>query len=99
MAAQYRKNQGIIYREEGEGAFLFDPENGNLKYLNQSAREIFLMLDDLPESEKILRRLQESYPDADQDRLKGDLSAFLDQLADHKFISSIDNSGSRLDER
>ena len=45
LAQRYTKNDNIVFREEDDGAFLFDPDTGNLKYLNKSAKETFLMID------------------------------------------------------
>ncbi len=84
------KNEQIVFREEGEGAFLFDPVNGNLKYLNRSAKEIYLMIDGSKEPAHLLGGVTSIYPDSDRDEIEKDLDAFLNDLADNRFISVSD---------
>ena len=90
MASRYMKNEQIVFREEGEGAFLFDPVNGNLKYLNRSAKEIYLMIDGSREFARLLGSVTCIYPDSDRDEIEKDLDAFLSDLADNRFIFVID---------
>ena len=84
------KNEQIVFREEGEGAFLFDPVTGNLKYLNQSAREIYLMIDGSKEPADLVGGFADIYPDPDRDKIAKDLEAFLKDLTDNRFIVAID---------
>ena len=90
MGKTYTKNKRVIYREEGEGAFLFDPADGNLKYLNRSAKEIFQMLTQTPNTAHIVAALHDTYPDADQDRLREDVTFILDQMVDNNFVFPVD---------
>ena len=90
MGAKYIKNDHIVFREEGEGAFLFDSINGNLKYLNRSAKEIYLMIDDHGESKRLAGRLASIYPESDPEEIKKDLNSFLTHLLDNRFLSVID---------
>ncbi len=80
------KNDEIVFREEGEGAFLFDPVNGNLKYLNRSGKEIYLMIDGSREIVRLLGSVTGIYPDSDRDEIEKDLDAFLNDLTDNRFI-------------
>lgn len=84
------KNEQIVFREEGEGAFLFDPVNGNLKYLNRSAKEIYLLIDGSKELANLIGGVTSIYPDSDRDEIEKDLDAFLNDLADNRFILVID---------
>ena len=86
MASRYMKNEQIVFKEEGEGAFLFDPVNGNLKYLNRSAKEIYLMIDGSREPAHLLGGVTGIYPDSDRDEIEKDLGAFLNDLEDNRFI-------------
>ena len=88
--AQFRKNRRIILKEEGDGAFLFDPKNGNLKYVNRSGKEMFLHLNEDGDAEQMVDALQERYPDADHHQLKTDVAAFLEQLEENGFITLAD---------
>lgn len=90
MVSRYMKNEQIVFREEGEGAFLFDPVNGNLKYLNRSAKEIYLLIDGSKELANLIGGVTSIYPDSDRDEIEKDLDAFLNDLADNRFILVID---------
>ena len=90
MIPLFRKNRRIILKEEGEGAFLFDPQNGNLKYVNRSGKEMFLHLNEDRDAEQMADALLERYPDADRDRLKTDVATFLEQLKENGFITLAD---------
>ena len=90
MVSRYMKNEQIVFREEGEGAFLFDPVNGNLKYLNRSAKEIYLLIDGSKEPAILIGGVTSIYPDSDRDEIEKDLDAFLNDLADNRFIFVID---------
>ena len=83
-----RPNDHIVYREEDDGAFLFDPETGNLKYMNRSAKIIYLMLSDQNDTDRIIQNLQSSYPDTGKNQIRKDLETFIQQLEKNGFISS-----------
>ncbi len=87
MEKTYRINERIVFREEGEGAFLFDPADGNLKYLNHSGKEIYQILKRTPDTASIIASLQQAYPDADPERIKTDVMLFLDRMVGYHFIS------------
>ena len=88
----FRKNHRIILKEEGEGAFLFDSQNGNLKYVNRSGKEMFLHLNEGRDAEQMVDALCGRYPDADRDRLKTDVATFLEQLTENGFITLADSN-------
>ena len=87
MGKIYRINKRIVFREEGQGAFLFDPVDGNLKYLNHSGKEIYQGLKRTPDTASVITFLQKTYPDADRDRLEADVMVFVDQMVEHNFIT------------
>lgn len=91
MVSRYIKNERIVFKEEGEGAFLFDSVNGNLKYLNRSAKEIYLMIDGTSEFPHLLGRVVGTYPDSDPDEIEKDLKAYLGDLTENRFIFAIDS--------
>jgi len=86
--AQFRANNSIIFREEDDGAFLFDPETGNLKYMNQSAKDAFLVLKGQKDINQVIDDLVGSYPDVDRKQIQKDVESFLQELVDNRFISS-----------
>ena len=80
----------MIFREEGDGAFLFDSVTGNLKYVNRSAKEIYLMIDGSREFSHLLDGVAGIYPDSDRDKVEKDLYAFLNDLTKNRFIFVVD---------
>ena len=90
LTRRFVRNHSVVYREEEDGAFLFDPETGNLKYMNRSAREAFLMLKGQEDVKQLIHHLLELYPDVDQKQIKKDVGSFLKQLEEDEFISSMD---------
>ncbi|MFH1993683.1 MAG: PqqD family protein [Pseudomonadota bacterium] len=85
-AKRYIKNNNIVFREEDDGAFLFDPDTGNLKYLNKSAKETFLMIDGQNDSSQITNRLLKLYPDEDSEQVRNDVESFLQELLSNNFV-------------
>ena len=90
LTKKFVKNPSIVYREEEDGAFLFDPETGNLKYMNHSAKETFLMLNGQKDVSRLIQYLFELYPDADFKQIQKDIGSFIEQLEVNGFISSQD---------
>jgi hypothetical protein len=92
---KYGPVENIVFREEEEGAFLFDPETGNLRYMNLSGRQTYLMLNGRNDVERVVRHLSELYPEVELPRLKQDVEAFVMDLEKEKFILRLpeDSSG------
>ena len=86
LKQKYQKNKDIVYREEEDGAFLFDPSTGNLKYMNQSGRETFLMLGNRQDVNQVIDGLLGLFPDVDRHQIANDLEAFLFELEKNGFI-------------
>lgn len=90
LTKKFVKNPSIVYREEEDGAFLFDPETGNLKYMNLSAKETFLMLNGQKDVSRLIQYLLTLYPDVDFKQIQKDIGSFIEQLEVNVFISSQD---------
>jgi hypothetical protein len=90
LTKKFVKNPSIVYREEEDGAFLFDPETGNLRYMNHSAKEAFLMLNGQKDVSRLIQYLLGLYTDVDVKKIQNDVEIFLKQLKENKFISSLD---------
>ena len=88
---RYDRNRDIVFREEDEGAFLFDPDSGNLKYLNLTGKETFSMLDGQKDIGQLTIELQEQYPDVEPEQVRKDLEEFLEALKMNNFIQHVDS--------
>ena len=89
MKKVFGRNEDIVFREEDEGAFLFDPDTGDLKYMNLSGKETFLLLDGEKDLEEITGHMLELYPQAEHEQLLKDLELFLKDLEENNFIRPI----------
>jgi hypothetical protein len=83
---KYRRNEDIVFREEDDGAFLFDPDSGDLKYLNQSGKETFLFLDEDQDMSRVIHRMIELYPDVEPKKIEADVKDFIKDLEENRFI-------------
>ena len=83
---RYRRNEEIVFREEDDGAFLFDPDSGDLRYLNQSGKETFLLLGEDQSMSSVIRRMSELYPDVDTQKIEDDVRSFVKDLEENRFI-------------
>lgn len=86
---KFQRNESIVYREEEDGAFLFDPDTGNLKFMNRSGRETFLMLDGQKDVHQLINDLSGLYPEAERNRVQKDVEGFLTVLEENRFISPV----------
>ena len=86
LTKKFKHNENIVYREEDEGAFLFDPDTGNLKYMNLSGKEAFLMLSGDNDINKVIHNLLELYPEVEPKQMQKDIEIFLKDLEENRFI-------------
>ncbi len=86
LTLRFERNSGIIYREEEDGAFLFDPQIGNLKYMNRSAKEAFLILNGQNDVSQVIHHLIGQYPEVDTNQIRKDVGSFLRDLEENGFI-------------
>lgn len=89
LKQKYQKHKDIVYREEDDGAFLFDPATGNLKYMNRSGRETFLMLSEQQDVTQVIDGLLGLFPDVDNHQIANDLEVFLIELEKNGFITAL----------
>ncbi len=76
----------MVYREEEDGAFLFDPETGDLRYMNRTGREAYALLNGEKDFGRVVRNMLDLYPDADPSQLQSDVENFLGDLEKNHFI-------------
>ena len=75
------KNPDIVFREEDEGAFLFNPESDTLHCLNKVGAAVFKLCNGKNTLDTMCRLLSEEYDvEVGPDTLKKDIQAFMDRL-------------------
>jgi hypothetical protein len=82
----FTRNIKIVYREEDDGAFLFNPDTGDLQYMNQSGRETFLMVNGDNDIEQVLNHMLHIYPEVEPAKIQDDVIDFLENLKESQFI-------------
>ena len=74
-------NPNIVFREEAEGAFIFDPETEVLHGISHVGSSICRLLDGKNSLDNIHEALLEQYDvDVVPDQLKRDVQSFIDRL-------------------
>lgn len=89
LTQRFRMNSRIIFKEEGDGAFLLEPETGNSKYMNHSAKNIFLKLSEEKNVEEVVQHILGRYPGLDPKQIRRDVEYVLFELEKNGFISAV----------
>lgn len=79
-------NEHNVYREEEEGAFLFDPDDGKLKFLNGTGREVYNLCDGNRTIGEIIDLVASFYEEVPKERIVEDTMAFFRTLLTMKFL-------------
>ena len=87
LSRRIKSKEGIVIKEDEEGAYLFDPSTGNLKYMNLCAKETFALLDGRKELKLIVDHLVNLYPSVAPERIREDVDQFLKELEQNGFVS------------
>ena len=86
LEKKYKRNEKIVFREEDDGAFLFDPDTGDLKYVNESGKESFLMLITDNDVKQVINHMLDLYPEVEPTRMQEDIESFLKDLEENRYI-------------
>jgi hypothetical protein len=89
-----KPNPEMVFRKEEEGAFLFDPHTGNLKYLNTNGLNIYELCDGRNKVGDIITLLMELYPDVTGEKIIADTESFFEGLAAMQFLTKSEENGS-----
>jgi hypothetical protein len=86
---KFIQNTKIIFRKEENGAYLYDPDSGNLKYINRVGTSIYELCDGLHPVEGMIFRIAREYPDVPMDQVEKDVDRFLADLLQMDFVKRI----------
>lgn len=81
-----KPNPETVFRKEEDGAFLFDPQSGSLKYINGTGVRIYELCDGGNTRAEIVTTLKDAYPDVDEETIAADTVSFLKELAALGFL-------------
>jgi len=86
LTQKFERSKNIVYRDEDDGAFLFNPVTGNLKYMNRSGRETFLLLTEQQDLSQVINHMLGLFPDVNRSRIEKDLEPFIKELEENGFL-------------
>lgn len=85
--AEIRINQDIVFREEEEGAFLFDPDTGQIFHLNELGTSIWKSCVKAKRPEQIIKGICLDFSEVSQERIEKDCMKFFDDLRRLGFLA------------
>ncbi len=86
---KFIQNTKIIYRKEETGGYLYDPDSGNLKYINSVGASLYELCDGLHLVEGMTSRIAREYQDVSVDQIEKDAERFLADLVQMGFVKRI----------
>jgi len=81
-----KANSKIVFREESEGALLFDPDTGMVKVLNDTGKLIWANLDGKTSQDSLVEKIKKAFDISDEKKIREDLDKFLVDLRKMKFV-------------
>ncbi len=73
-------NKDLVFREEDEGAFLFDPKTGELNCLNHTGAIIWKICEKGAVKEDVIEGMRDGSSDVPIDTIKKDVENFLNTM-------------------
>jgi hypothetical protein len=83
----FRIKPDTVFREEEEGAFLFDPDTGRVCYLNEMGRMLWGLCEKNKSPQQMVEEVCAQYPAEPPDKIAKDCNAFFDELERLTFVS------------
>jgi hypothetical protein len=90
--SRFIKHPDVIIREEGDGAFLFDTKTGSLKYMNETAKLTFHLLEKEMGFKQVIDEIINSYTDVQPDAVVNHVEGFINHLVENQFIRIIEDN-------
>ena len=81
-------NPESVFREEEDGAFLFDPENGNLKFINGMGRTIYRLCDGQRSVMDVKSSVKDDHPEIPAEQIDEDIDKFMSEISELGFLRS-----------
>lgn len=86
IKTRLKQNPEMVFRKEEAGAFLFDPETGNLKYINANGVGIYELCDGMKAVGEIIEQMVKFYPEVAAEQITADTNDFLRSMTQMKFL-------------
>jgi hypothetical protein len=82
-------SRGFVFREEDDGALVFNPDTGNIQALNRTGAIIWKSCKRGATLSKLVKILKNEFPAEEISKIKKDISLFIKQLKKGKMIIEI----------
>lgn len=76
----------IVFREEDDGAFLFDPIKDELRCLNDTGVVIYKAVNGKNTIEDIVSELAGVYPEVEEEQIRKDVGFFMEDLKTRGYL-------------
>jgi hypothetical protein len=83
----------IIFRREKNGAYLFDPDSGNLKYLNSVGALLYELCDGLHPVQEMIAKIASEYQGVPTEQVENDVNRFLADLMHMNYVTTTRTPG------
>ena len=87
-AGEISIRRDIVFREEEEGAFLFDPDTGRICYLNELGVNIWKSFGERKAPEQLISEISLDFPEIPKEQIARDCMRFIEDLGRFGFLSS-----------
>lgn len=76
----------IVFREEDDGAFLFDPIRDELRVLNDTGVIIYKSINGKNTMDDIVAKLSGIYPEVEEAQIRKDVETFMEDLRNRGYL-------------
>ncbi len=76
----------IVFREEDDGAFLFDPIKDELRCLNDTGVVIYKAINGKNSIDDIVSELAGIYPEVEEEQIRKDVESFMEDLKTRGYL-------------
>ena len=88
MSKNYKQNKDIIFRQEGDEAIIFNPDNSDVVVINSTGCFIWSMCNGKNTRDNIVSKMVEEF-DVSEEKACKDLADFISDLEKRNFIEKI----------
>ena len=86
-----RMTKDIVFREEDDGAFLFDPIKDELRCLNDTGVLIYKAVNGKNSIDDIVKELTGIYPEVEEGQIREDVESFMEDLETRGYLENEGN--------
>jgi hypothetical protein len=84
---RFIRNAQVIFRRDGNGAYLFDPDSDGLQHINSVGASLYELCDGLHPVQEMISKIALDYQDVPIDQLENDVDRFLMDLMRMNYVT------------